>query len=162
MKRVNGNAAGPPSTTSTFDGTADRAADRARTTADRPGTLTLPANKPTATFKVPITKDTVDEGNETVLLRLSNPRAGGFRGGRGCSTTAVLTITDNDTGGKIRFSSANYSVSEGAGSREADGQAKSEASASGVSVAYVVSPVGPSRRRTGRITTASPQRRAAS
>ena len=146
VKRVNGNAAGATVDYATFDGTATGAAGSSQDYSPIvPGTLTFAANKPTVTFKVPITKDTVDEGNETVLLRLSNPQPAAFGAALGAQTTAVLTITDNDTGGKIRFSSANYSVSEGAGSVKLTVK-RSGGLASGVSVPYAMAP---ERRRRG-------------
>ncbi len=76
------------------------------------GTLTFVGSRTTASFSVPITRDTIDEDDETVILRLTPT---GATGGGGAGSTAVLTIRDNDTGGKIAFSSASYSVPEGGG-----------------------------------------------
>jgi Pro-kumamolisin, activation domain/Calx-beta domain len=113
VRRVNGKAAGATVDYATADGTAVGAGNQDYTPTS--GTLTFGTNKTSASFKIPITRDILDEGDETVLLRLS-PSAGPGAVGLGAQSTAVLTIRDNDTGGKIRLSSANYSVSEGAGS----------------------------------------------
>lgn len=61
------------------------------------------------TIDLPVTNDTLDETNETVLLKLSNPTGGASLGVR---TNATATITDNDVAGKISFSTATYSVNE--------------------------------------------------
>jgi hypothetical protein len=77
------------------------------------GTLTFPTKATFATFKVPIVRDTLDEPNETLVLRLLNPT--GTNAGLGAPSTAVLTILDNDTAGKIQWSAAAVTVKEGAG-----------------------------------------------
>jgi hypothetical protein len=69
------------------------------------------ANK---TFTVTLTPDVLVEGDETVNLSLSLPTGGSVLG----LSSAVLVITDDDAGGTsgvIQFSSATYSVNEGAG-----------------------------------------------
>ncbi len=90
-------------------------------------------------LKIPITRDSIDEGNETVLLRLSNPQPAAEGAALSTPSTAVLVIRDDDTGGKIRLSSANYSVSEGAGSVKITVR-RSGGRASGVAVHYATSP----------------------
>lgn len=66
------------------------------------------------TVSIPIVDDGLVEGDETVNLTLANPSGGATLGAQ---SSAVLTITDNDTvpspAGKIEFSSATYSVTEG-------------------------------------------------
>ena len=76
------------------------------------GTLTFPVGVRTRTFTVATINDTVMEGPETVLLTLRDPSAGSIRGAQ---RTAVLTISDNDGGGIIRFGAATYLVPEKAG-----------------------------------------------
>lgn len=63
------------------------------------------------TFLVPITNDTLVEGNETVNLALSAPTGGASLG---APSAAVLTIVDDDAAvpGTLQFSSPTYSVSE--------------------------------------------------
>ena len=63
-------------------------------------------------FTVSITDDAAVESTETVALSLSNP-AGAVLG---APASATLSITDDDTGGSIVFSSATYSGSEVDGS----------------------------------------------
>jgi glucose/arabinose dehydrogenase len=74
------------------------------------GTLTFAANVSKLSFTVPVSNDTLAEGTETVLLELSAPGGGGSLG---APSTALLTITDNDSGGAFRFGKAAYTVSEG-------------------------------------------------
>ena len=136
VRRLNGKAAGATVDYATADGTATGAGDQDYTPTS--GTLTFAANRTSASFKIPITRDLIDEGDETVLLRLS-PSAGPTSTGVGAQTTAVLVIRDNDTGGKIRLSSANYSVSEGAGSVKITVK-RSGGRAGDVGVHYATSP----------------------
>ena len=62
-------------------------------------------------FSVPILEDFAVEGDETVLLTLSNPVGGATLGG---VSTIPLTITDNDLPGEVRFGGAAAQVVEGA------------------------------------------------
>src|SRR6185369_13630551 len=66
------------------------------------------ANK---TVNVPILDDAIFEGNETVNITLSSPTGGATLG---TPSTAVLTITDNETppSGSLQLSAATYSVAE--------------------------------------------------
>jgi hypothetical protein len=89
----------------TSDGTATDTLDYTGTT----GTLTFGPGVATRTFAITLLPDTVDEANETVNLTLQN--ASGIA--LGTPSTAVLTITDNDTAGKSQFQAATFSVLEG-------------------------------------------------
>ena len=72
-------------------------------------TLSFGGGKTTKTIAIPILEDGIREGNETILLVLSNPTGGATLG---ATSQAVLTITDNETGAIVQFSSAAYSVAE--------------------------------------------------
>jgi uncharacterized repeat protein (TIGR01451 family) len=72
------------------------------------GTLTFLDGETVKTFNIPITDDTLVEGNETVTVTLSSPSAGTKLLSPG---TSVLTIIDNDAG--LFLSSPAYSVNEG-------------------------------------------------
>jgi Calx-beta domain/PA14 domain/RTX calcium-binding nonapeptide repeat (4 copies) len=58
------------------------------------------------TIYVPLTDDTVFEGNETINLSITNPTNGATIGAQ---STAILTISEEPV---IAFDAANYSVSE--------------------------------------------------
>ena len=77
----------------------------------RSGTLSFGPGVTSQTFAVPITSDTEDEANETVLLNLSNP-GGGAALAPPPRDAAVLTITDDDAAGTLAFDSTIYSVGE--------------------------------------------------
>ena len=139
VKRVNGNAAGATVQYDTFDGTATGAGNQDYTPVAS-GILTFGGNSLSQALKIPVTRDTIDEGNETLLLRLSNPQpaaegAASVHPEHGGSRRSVTTIP----GGKISLSSANYSVSEGAGSVKIPVR-RSGGRASGVAVHYATSP----------------------
>jgi subtilisin family serine protease len=72
-------------------------------------TLSFGGGETTKTIAIPILEDGIREGNETILLVLSNPTGGATLG---ATSQAVLTITDNETGAIVQFSSAAYSVAE--------------------------------------------------
>jgi hypothetical protein len=107
-------------TWSTSDGTALAGSDYGTpgNTTPPTGTLTfLPGGTPTTvrtkTFPVRILQDRLIESTETVNLALSAPTGGAqLLAGR---DTAVLSITDDDTGGVMQFSLATYTVREDAG-----------------------------------------------
>jgi hypothetical protein len=99
------------------------------------GTLTFTAGQASRTFTIPIINDTLDENSETVNLTLSNPTGGAQLG---TQNTAVLTITDNDVGGTLQFSTVAYSTSE-AKTPVTITVKRSGGSASGVSVDYTTS-----------------------
>ncbi|MYB34514.1 MAG: hypothetical protein F4X92_05225, partial [Gammaproteobacteria bacterium] len=72
------------------------AATPADYTAIGPGTLSFPAGDTEKTVTVSVNGDTVDEGNETVVLRLSSPSNSTLAGG-GESLDGTGTIIDDDT-----------------------------------------------------------------
>ncbi len=99
---------------STADGTAQAGSDYTAT-AD----ILSWANGDTSSkfCTIPITDDTIEEGNETINLSLTN-----FTGGAvpGSPSTATLTILDNDTSdpsgpGELSFLMSSYQVNENAG-----------------------------------------------
>jgi hypothetical protein len=75
------------------------------------GTLTFSPGLLTRTFAVPITDDSLDESDETVVLTLSNP----VNAALGAPNPATLTIVDDDGQPTVQFSTAAYSVDESAG-----------------------------------------------
>ncbi len=89
VTRTGGTASGVGVSYATSNGTATAGADYTATS----GTLTFAAKQTSKTFIVPITNDTLVEGNETVNLTLSNPTGGAALGAQ---NTAELTISDND------------------------------------------------------------------
>ena len=107
----------------TLDGTATSTAPTADYTAVN-RVLTFGPNIRSLTVPITIVNDTRVEGNETLSLRLSNPRfvvpgppvniaignCASFVGG---ICTVPLTIIDDDQGGEIQFKSATYAVTEG-------------------------------------------------
>ena len=74
-------------------------------------TLSFGGGETTKTIAIPILEDGIREGNETILLVLSNPTGGATLG---ATSQAILTITDNEAGAIVQFSSAAYSVAENA------------------------------------------------
>ncbi len=74
------------------------------------GTLFFASNILSQSFTVPVLDDNLPEGNETLLLRLSNPMGGATLG---TLSNATLTIVDNEV--TLQFSSATYTNNEGAG-----------------------------------------------
>jgi uncharacterized repeat protein (TIGR01451 family) len=72
------------------------------------GTLTFGPGVTTQSFTVPITDDSVFEGNETFNVTLSAPTGGATLGG---PASAVVTIADNET--QPALSIGNVTLSEG-------------------------------------------------
>ncbi|MCB0208432.1 MAG: DUF5123 domain-containing protein [Anaerolineae bacterium] len=91
----------------TSDGTASRASDYTAVT----GTVTFDPGETSATFTVPITDDTIFEGDETVQLWLSSPVNAVID-----VDSATLTIVDNDLPPTVGFTSKIYNVQESDGS----------------------------------------------
>jgi hypothetical protein len=102
---------------------------------DSEGVLTFAAGVRRRTFTVQALSETADEGDTTVLLRLSSPTGGPVLG---TPSTAVLRIRDRDVAGMLQFSLASYTV------QESSGQAtikvlRSGGAAGGVTVHYATS-----------------------
>jgi hypothetical protein len=101
------------------------------------GVLNFANGETVKTFTVTVRDDSANEGNETVVLRLSNPTGGAALGRSG----ATLTIIDNDstggTAGTLRFSAETYDVNESAGTRQITVQ-RVNGSSGAVSVAFAV------------------------
>jgi glucose/arabinose dehydrogenase len=112
----------------TTDGTATAGFDYSGVS----GTLTFAGGVASQTFTVPITNDTIYEGNETVGLSLANPTNGATLGVR---PNATLTIADDDSPGIIAFSTASYSRAETGGAATVVIR-RSGGTASGISVNY--------------------------
>ena len=87
----------------TNGGTATSGIDFVRTT----GLLTIPARSTSGTISVPVNGDLAIEPDEIFSLNLSNPVNASIADGQGTGT-----ITNDDTGGTIQFSAANYNVNE--------------------------------------------------
>jgi hypothetical protein len=79
-----------------------------------PGTLTFGKGVFVRTVSVPIFNDALDEGTETAILALSNPRNVTHPGAvaLGAVDTAVLSIRDDES--TVQFSAAAYSLTEAA------------------------------------------------
>ena len=77
------------------------------------GTLVFDTGVDSQTFTIPILDDRLVEGNESIMLHLSNPTGGASIGPQG---VAALTIVDNEQPGEFRFSQPAYNVSENGGS----------------------------------------------
>ena len=79
------------------------------------GTLNFAAGDVQKTFTIVILPDTLVEGNETVLVQLSNPQGAVFNTAL-LPSSATLTIVDDDfSAGTINYSAAVYTVSENVG-----------------------------------------------
>ena len=100
------------------------------------GTLTIPANSSSANITIgSIVDDALVEGNETVIITLSNPSGATL----GSDTVHTYTITDNDAALiPVASLSTSASVSEGAGSHSFT-VSLSSAATSAVSVDYATS-----------------------
>jgi len=74
------------------------------------GTVTFSPGQTTRFVTVPINGDTLPEGNETIILNLSNPSGALIADSQG-----IGTITDDDASNIFQFSSGTATVSEAAG-----------------------------------------------
>ena len=111
VARTLGMAGGVLVDFATADGTARAGHNYVATS----GTLTFDSTNTSKTFSIPIVGDSLIEGDNTVLLSLSNVRSStGFAGAGvpvlGAIKNAVLTIKDAQKG--LQFGASNYSVSE--------------------------------------------------
>jgi Calx-beta domain-containing protein/CARDB protein len=77
-----------------------------------PGILEFLPNETTKTFTLRVKANSVVNSSKTVQLLLSDPVGGATLG---TPASANLTITNDDTGGGIRFGASSYSVAENAG-----------------------------------------------
>lgn len=75
------------------------------------GTLTFAPQTTVQTISIPITADGLDENSESFSVSLSSPVSATL----GSTTTATLTLIDNDNAPTVNFSSDSQSVNEGAG-----------------------------------------------
>jgi Calx-beta domain len=107
ITRTGGSAGAVGVTFATSNGTATAGSDYTATTQTVSFASGDTANK---TVSVPITDDTSVEGNETVKLTLSNPTGGATLGN---PSTAVLTITDNDTAADTSLSASPTTIAPG-------------------------------------------------
>ena len=73
------------------------------------GTLTIPANRDTASFILTIVDDLISEANETVVITLSGPTNSNL----GTNTTHTYTIDDNDVQPVVQFTNTTVSGDEG-------------------------------------------------
>ena len=80
----------------TFDNTASQPGDYTATT----GTLAFPAASVRQTITVPVSDDLLDEFDETITVRLSNPTAATVRGAQAAATG---TIRDDDPEPRLRL-----------------------------------------------------------
>lgn len=136
VTRTGGLATGVTVQYQTTSGSATAPGDYTTTT----GTLSFGAAA-SATFTVPVVNDTLDENDETVNLQLLSPT--GYGAVLGAQSTAVLTITDNDTAGGLAFSAATYAAVEGNAALIT--VKRTGGAASGVTVHYATSDGGASQ-----------------
>lgn len=101
------------------------------TVASANGTLSFAPSETSKTIDFAIIDDTLDEGDETVSLTLSNAIGIDL----GSPDTALLTIVDDDAPPTINFASATYSVAENGGQATID-LTLSHASDTAVTVNY--------------------------
>lgn len=131
VTRTGGTGASVSVSYATSNGTATQPPDYAQTS----GTLTFDCHETSKTFAVTIADDTLDEADETVNLKLTNPTGGATLGAQ---SDAVLTIIDDDTAGTVQFSAATFNVAEAAGTATIT-ITRTAGAASGVTVKYATS-----------------------
>ncbi|MCU7829498.1 MAG: thrombospondin type 3 repeat-containing protein [Candidatus Thiodiazotropha sp. (ex Myrtea sp. 'scaly one' KF741663)] len=133
ISRIGGSSGAASVDYVSSDGTANAGSDYTATS----GTLNFADGQTSATFPLPITDDSVYEGDETVNLTLSNP----VNASLGSITSAVLTIEENDPvppSGTLQFSQAGYTVAENGGTAVIT-VSRSGGSTGAVSVSYATS-----------------------
>ncbi len=104
VTRTGGSAGSVTVDYTTSNGTATSGSDYTATS----GTLTFTDGVTNQSFAIPILDDTTYEGNETVIISLSNVTGGAELG---TPNSAVLTISENEVS-SIQFTSSTYSVAE--------------------------------------------------
>ena len=107
VTRVNGAGSGVTVAFNTSGGSATAGQDYTAVST----TLSFAAGEVTKFVDIPILPDALIEGDETIVLMLSNPSAPATLGAQ---KTAVLTIRDSLAG--LQFSASTYTVSEGTAS----------------------------------------------
>jgi carbon monoxide dehydrogenase subunit G len=115
----------------TSDGTAASGSDYTAST----GTVTILAGNTSQTFNVPVLVDTLDEGNETATLTLSNASNATIS-----DATGTLTIVDDDDAPTLSINDVSYTESGSAGNATFT-VTLSEASGQEVTVDYTSSDV---------------------
>jgi glucose/arabinose dehydrogenase len=101
------------------------------------GSLPFNPGEMAKTFWVPLCEDSVEEGAETLTLRLTGVTASVGTAHLGDPSAATLTIQENDEGGVFKWSAATYSTNEGAGQVVLT-VTRSGGSAAGAKVDYVI------------------------
>ena len=91
----------------TISGTATGADDNAAA-----GTISIPAGATSGTYAFTVTRDALDEADETVILVMGTPT----NATAAAPTSHTVTITDDDSAPTVNFSAATQSVVEGTGS----------------------------------------------
>jgi hypothetical protein len=119
LNRAGGMAGGVTVDYTMSDGTATAGLDYLAT----PGTVTFGSNVTSKTFQVQIIDDAIAEGNETVMLAISNPTGGATLG---TIQTAVLTIIDDEV-----YVGGVYSISGAMSSSQCTNSANGTTSGSG-------------------------------
>ncbi|MGH8245378.1 MAG: Calx-beta domain-containing protein, partial [Gammaproteobacteria bacterium] len=97
------------------------------------GTLTFAPGTTAQNVTIAVIGDSLSEGTETFAVNLSNPVNAAIADGLG-----IGTIIDDDLGGTLQFSSATYTVGEGAGSATIT-VTRTGGNAGGVQVTYAAS-----------------------
>ena len=105
------------------------------------GDLVFAPGQTTKTFTVPVMNTTRMDGPRTVVLHLKSPQGAQL----GIQRTAVLTIADNDTPGKVNFSTTSYTAPDKPGMATITVR-RSGGAASGVTVQYATAQGGPGSR----------------
>src|SRR6185436_3909695 len=101
------------------------------------GVLVFASGQTNQSFAVPILDDALVEGEETVLLTLTNIAGGAKFAGNSTFTGAPLVIADDDfSPGQISFSASTYAVTENPVSGVVVIQVTRTGSLGGVSVEY--------------------------